>query len=268
MYNCFVELLFVLLMEECMIIEYEFFRSKKENGGLKKIDESENNKSIVECKECKKRYEIESNCGYMCVCPDCLKSCNDDFYNVPFNKFNIFWGEEREGVVEKRTNSVVKSHVVYNIYYTGGYRRIENPKDINEIYDILTNEVIHEIDEKLKKISNDKKAMIEKFADEFSKGNSPIWLLDKGDISRYHDTVTLHENSLGKWEIYESRLYPEFSFSRKTEISEHFYLADDFKRWITRFVDRYYDIFYNNNWPSEGGLPHIEDFGTMVSCDK
>ena len=32
-----------------MIIEYEFFRSKKGSEGLKRFDESENNKSIVEC---------------------------------------------------------------------------------------------------------------------------------------------------------------------------------------------------------------------------
>jgi hypothetical protein len=255
-------------MEECMIIEYEIFRSKKGNEGLKRFDESENNKSIVECKECKKRYEIESNCGYMCVCPDCLKSCNDDFYNVPFNKFNIFWGEERDGFVEKRTNSVVKSHVVYNIYYTGGYRRIENPKNINEIYDILTNEVIHEIDENLKKIENDKNTMIEKFVKEFAEESHQIWLLDCGDISRYHDVVTISKEHSGKWVIYESRLYDKFSFTRDTEIFEEFSSVDDFKQWITRFVERYFEIFYTKNWPTHEGLPHIEEFGTVISCEK
>ena len=251
-----------------MIIDYEFFRSKKGNDRLKRFDESENNKSIVECKECKKRYEIESGCGYMCVCPDCLKPCNDDFYNVPFNKFNIFWGEERDGFVEKRTNSVVKSHVVYNIYYTGGYRRIENPKDINEIYDFLTNEVIHEIDENLKKIENDKNAMIEKFVKEFAEESHQIWLLDCGDISRYHDTVTISKEHSGKWVIYESRLQNWLSFSRSTEISESFSSVDDFKRWITKFVERYFKIFYSKNFLTNGGLPNIEEFGEVLSCKK
>ena len=40
MYNCFVELLFVLLMEECMIIDYEFYRLKYGKDGLKRLDES------------------------------------------------------------------------------------------------------------------------------------------------------------------------------------------------------------------------------------
>lgn len=245
-----------------MIIDDESFKSKNIINECKRSVESVENKKIVVCKHCIKRFDIESDFGYMCVCPNCLKVCNDDFYDVPFDRFNIFWGEKRIGFVEKKINSVVKSHVVYNIYYVDKSRRIENPKDINEIYEILTNDIVYAIDEEKKRIINDKNAMIKKFADEFSKGNSQIWLLDKGDISRYHDTVTLHKNILGKWEIYESRLSPEFSFSRTTEISEHFYLADDFKRWITRFVDRYFDIFYTGIWPPEGGLPNIEDFGT------
>lgn len=223
---------------------------------------------IFECNSCRKWFGFDSDCGCICVCPDCLKVCNEDCYRFPFDKLNIYWGEEKVGTVEKRTNSVVKSHVVYNIYYYGGQRRVENPKDLSEIYDVITKDAITEIDNKFKKVSNDKAAMIDKFIDDFSKDRYPMWLLERGDISRYHDVVTISKEHSGKWVIFEARLSDRFSFSRKTEISESFSSVDDFKRWITRFVDRYFDVLYSNSWPMHEGLSHIEDFGTVINCKK
>ena len=53
---------------------------------------------------------------------------------------------------------------------------------------------------------------------DFSKSNSTVFICDRGDMSRYHETVAL-DCRQGEWSLLEDYLTPGYSFMRREKLS-------------------------------------------------
>ena len=79
-----------------------------------------------------------------------------------------------------------------------------------------------------------------------------IFILDRGDMSRYHETVVL-QYWKSEWSLIESYLTPEYSFFQKSQIMniQH----DNIYIWLEQLIVKNEDVFLRDkNCPPKGLL--------------
>lgn len=92
-------------------------------------------------------------------------------------------------------------------------------------------------------------AILEKV--DLSRTSINIFLLDRGDMSHYHEIVALqyHKN---EWFLIEDYLTPEYSFCNKTKIEN--LSAETINKWIESFVLLNDSVFLNSTACQKNGL--------------
>jgi len=87
---------------------------------------------------------------------------------------------------------------------------------------------------------------------DLSKPAMNIFVLDRGDISRYHETVVL-KYWKSEWSLIENYLTPEYSFCRESQIIN--IQRDNIHIWLEQLVIKNEDVFLRDkNCPPKGLL--------------
>ena len=87
---------------------------------------------------------------------------------------------------------------------------------------------------------------------DLSKPAINIFILDRGDWSRYHETVVL-QYWKSKWSLTENYLTPEYSFRRESFIEN--IKSDTVHIWLDQLVTKNIDVILNGKkCPQEGLL--------------
>ena len=86
---------------------------------------------------------------------------------------------------------------------------------------------------------------------DLSRNSINIFLIDRGDMSRYHEIVALqyHKN---EWFIIENYLTPEYSFLNKTKIEN--LSLETLNEWVESFILVNDSVFLNNAVCQKDGL--------------
>ena len=85
---------------------------------------------------------------------------------------------------------------------------------------------------------------------DLSKPAINIFILDRGDWSRYHETVVL-KYWKSKWSLIENYLTPEYSFCRESQITN--IQCDNIHIWLEQLVLKNEDVFLRDkNCPPTG----------------
>lgn len=220
---------------------------------------------IIRCHKCDKEYKIKNKNHFICICSECMTGYTIETLDETKMDYDIFLDEKKVGYIEERINPVVKSHVARKIHCLGECVRTES-KDANEIIDEIIN-AIKQAHEKEVINQDNKKALIEKYCKDY---NGQDVLLYSHDYLGYQESqVALRNFGQGQWLIDEKYfLSGEFRFERETEIFEIINSFEEFRIWITKFVEAYCDELYNYLFNEREGLPHIEEFGKVIRIKK
>ena len=85
---------------------------------------------------------------------------------------------------------------------------------------------------------------------DLSKPVIDIFIRDRGDWSRYHETVVL-KYWKSKWSLIENFLTPEYSFCRESQITN--IQCDNIHIWLEQLVMKNEDVFLSDkNCPPTG----------------
>ncbi|RKM57106.1 hypothetical protein D6853_03565 [Butyrivibrio sp. X503] len=221
---------------------------------------------MISCKKCGKQFEITNDRHFIFICSECMNGFNvETSVDTGSMDYDIFLDEKKVGFIEEVSNSVVKSYIVRKIHCLGECVRTES-EDVNEIIDEIRNAIKQAHEKEIIKQEN-KKAIVEKYCKEY---NGRSVCLYSHDYLGYQDSlVTLRNFGQGQWLIVEKYfLSGEFRFERETEIFDTIISLEEFRTWITEFVETYFDELSNHRFNERDGLPHIEDFGRVLSVKK
>ena len=86
---------------------------------------------------------------------------------------------------------------------------------------------------------------------DLSKPVIDIFILDRGDWSRYHETVVL-KYWKSKWSLIENYLTPEYSFCRESQITN--IRCDNIHIWLEQLVLKNEDVFLRDKKCPPTGL--------------
>lgn len=86
---------------------------------------------------------------------------------------------------------------------------------------------------------------------DLSKPAINIFILDRGDMSRYHEIIAL-SYWRSEWHLVEDYLTPEYSFKRETHIED--IQLDTLTHWLESIVIKNQDVFLNNKSCPKNGL--------------